>query len=824
MKQCSEIGNTKNGTPFSDYSERLKQKSMFPTKIRIRAGEAIDGIQVFYQEENRQEIAMPVHGNPKGGSAHDIILESDDFITAVETITAPYWNGNFIISLTLFTAKGKQYHFGMDAQAANRRGKAERLECEAGSAVLCFYGSTGKAHDAHIEENQRPAFLQSLGFYSEEKQPAKISPDECIQHLDSVFPGIKAAVKSYESSRDINELYDDLYAAITDKSHPVVLSKDDQENAVFSADMELYDRLINAKGDEIGKELNRLLGKINQALVQGTDKASIQRDIAELGVWAAGYGSEYLYKNLPLLEPAQLRPVPYEELPVESLPPEVLAVITIGLIVIGTIITIQQKNAKCQFIVINELDENITVAEDYCQKGRVTLKPSRIPGIIKNSANNLLVNFGMFFTEKNNGSLYGTEYGVKFKTDSGIQFAFAVECPSISDNNCACGFDVSAKKIAEQSDKRCLGDMSAVKGDYEAIIRRKARWGSTAYFIALIRKSPEHTTQVPRENWMDQLSDDLYLGQINLPGSHDAAAIRTGIGHSAWACHDRTVTNQLKNGIRVMDVRIAVAKDKQTGAYTFTTCHGAIGSSFDLNLFQSLQSFLDEVELFLKAHRREAVILMIKIDDWETEKREQAYAELAKLFSSSLYIKSADMPKLKDARGKVFLINRINDNLNLGAPLTIENCQVGESKAAANRNFPIYVEDLYKASPSKKYQVVKETIHWQPSNPGSYVKGIKLNYASAIHGPTFGVYILKHLMAYLGTFLANDSGNAKRNRPVWIGWLMMDYEEDTLQTDRYGKLDMTALIIDSNMRNKNGSAYPSFPDKYQAGEVLKPLS
>lgn len=95
---------------------------------------------------------------------------------------------------------------------------------------------------------------------------------------------------------------------------------------------------------------------------------------------------------------------------------------------------------------------------------------------------------------------------------------------------------------------------------------------------------------------------------------------------------------------------------------------------------------------------------------------------------------------------------------------------------------------------------------------------------STVHEPGFGVYILKHLVRYLGEFLANDIGDLNRNRPTWIGWFMMDYEEDTLKTDRYGYLDMTSLIIDSNMRNEKGHAYPSFPDKYAADEVLKPLS
>lgn len=504
---------------------------------------------------------------------------------------------------------------------------------------------------------------------------------------------------------------------------------------------------------------------------------------------------------------------------------EVPIVMTIAAAIVITIVVIKNKSAGCKLIVVNELNEDIILEEDYCQRGKVCMKPGIIPGIIKNNSNNLSVNVGLFQTEKEKCSLYGSEYGVKFKTASGLNFAYAVECPSLVDNNCACGFDVSAKKIAEISDDRTLGDMSVVKGNYELIIRRKARRGTPAYFIARIRKLPECVAQASRETWMDKLSDELYLGQINMPGSHDAAAIRTGIGHSAWSCHDRTVTEQLKNGIRVMDVRIAVIEDEKNGSFLFNTCHGAIGLSMNLNMFQSLRSFLDEVENFLKSHKREAVVLLLKIDDWKTSRKNQAYEELQKMFSSSIYIKSADMPTLKEARGRIFLINRINEDLNLGTPLSIEKYQIGESKKIPQkRNFSVYVEALYSTSPSNKFKVVKETIRWKPTDMNSYQTGVKLNYASAVHGLGFGVYILKHLVRYLGEFLANDIGDPNRNRPTWIGWFMMDYEEDTLKTDRYGYLDMTSLIIDSNMRNEKGHAYPSFPDKYAADEVLKPLS
>lgn len=834
MEQHTEIGTASNASVFSDLDECIKRNFGFPTKIRVRSGEAIDGIQVFYKDGNNQELEFPMHGNPKGGTAEEFTLQKNEYITAIEGVSASYWNDNFIISLTFYISNGNVIHFGMDENTAKKRGKLERIECAGGSAVLCFYGSTKKVIDATIPENQRPELLKSIGIYSQKissEESTMAGLEEKIDKLKTLFPGLEDAIETYESSNDISKLFDDVYDTVAGDSGRKTLSAEEKKNPVVSITMAVYDKLINATDDDIGKEVDKLfnsLGNTISILSTKGDKTIIQNEIAKSGVLAAGKSCEYLGNALVMLNP-----VPMEGEGLATAIKGVLAKLGIkGSIVVLTIVTaiaitvavVKDKNSGCKLIVINELDEDIIVEEDYCQRGMVSIRPKIIPRIISNNYNNLSVNVGIFLTKKENGSIYGSEYGVKFRTNSGLKFAYGVECPSIVDNNCACGFDMSAKQIARMSDDRGMGDMNVVKGNYEVIIRRKARWGSTAYFIARIRKLPERVAQTSRENWMNKLSDELYLGQINMPGSHDAAAIRTGIGHSAWSCHDRTITEQLKNGIRVMDVRIAVIENGKNGSFVFNTCHGAIGSSLSLNMFQSLRSLLDEVEGFLKSHPREAVVLLLKIDDWKTSRRDQACEELQRMFQSSVYIKSADMPKLREARGRVFLINRINESLKLGAPLSIEKCQVGESgKIAHKRNFMVYVEDLYSTSPSNKFKVVKETIHWKPTDANLYKTGVKLNYASAVHGPAFGVYILKEIIQYLGEFLANDIGNPNRNRPVWLGWFMMDYEEDSLKTDRYGYIDMTSLIIDSNMRNRQSIAYPSFPDKYTADEVLKPL-
>ena len=60
-------------------------------------------------------------------------------------------------------------------------------------------------------------------------------------------------------------------------------------------------------------------------------------------------------------------------------------------------------------------------------------------------------------------------------------------------------------------------------------------------------------------NWMSYLKDDLLISDINIPGSHDCAAINKH-SHSKWDRQDVSITEQLIRGIRLLDVRIAIMK------------------------------------------------------------------------------------------------------------------------------------------------------------------------------------------------------------------------------------------------------------------------
>ncbi|WP_159659593.1 hypothetical protein [Alcanivorax xiamenensis] len=121
-----------------------------------------------------------------------------------------------------------------------------------------------------------------------------------------------------------------------------------------------------------------------------------------------------------------------------------------------------------------------------------------------------------------------------------------------------------------------------------------------------------------RGDWLSHISDDTLISEINLPGTHDTAAISTRF--NPYACHRFSVTDQLRGGIRLMDVRLKVKKSEE-GRYEFTTCHGNLGSGIGLNEFQSFPSLLQEFRSFLEAHGTETVLNKGLPDSGATEEK-----------------------------------------------------------------------------------------------------------------------------------------------------------------------------------------------------------
>ncbi len=309
-------------------------------------------------------------------------------------------------------------------------------------------------------------------------------------------------------------------------------------------------------------------------------------------------------------------------------------------------------------------------------------------------------------------------------------------------------------------------------------------------------------------DWLSHLPDSISIGDINIPGAHDAAAINSR-RMTHYACQSISIPGQLDSGIRMLDIRIKVKKHRAN--YSFVTCHGNVfGGAMRFNEYQSLPSLLNECKDFLAKHKSEFIVMTLKIDDWNKKDKTLVYAALDSLLFSKtnnypIYnTANANLPTLGNMRGKIYLFSRIDTTNAFGVPLTIPDKKCGVLNPVSKlRNYSIYVQDRYKelGTPAEKlkFELVQETI--EKKKKGDRI--VVLNFASAIKGfMNLGkVYLQDSLLTYFGSKTAI-------RRPSNFGWTMLNYSFWKYKTDKYGRLDIVKLIISSNFQ------YADYPEKF----------
>jgi hypothetical protein len=301
------------------------------------------------------------------------------------------------------------------------------------------------------------------------------------------------------------------------------------------------------------------------------------------------------------------------------------------------------------------------------------------------------------------------------------------------------------------------------------------------------------------ENWMMRIGDITPISGISIPGTHDSAAVGTYYT-SLYTCQNRLIIDQLKGGIRMLDIRIKVkGKTKES----LVTCHG----DQPFNEYDSLKSVFDDCKKFLSDHPSESIIMSLKVDDWADYKTDQKngiklISLLLNDYASILY-KNSNLPSMSEARGKLILLNRIDDTLDFGTPIDIPYNIEGEYlKVQRNRNFPVYVQDkctLNVALASrKKFDLVLAALKKRYSE--FKTNEVYINFCSS-SAFLMGVYVMSSLLSHLGekSYFAN--------REWVLGWLLFDYPFEKYQTDRYGYINIVDMIIDVNFREKYGEAF-----------------
>jgi 1-phosphatidylinositol phosphodiesterase len=316
------------------------------------------------------------------------------------------------------------------------------------------------------------------------------------------------------------------------------------------------------------------------------------------------------------------------------------------------------------------------------------------------------------------------------------------------------------------------------------------------------------TLNINTSNWMSTLDDKTPLSDINIPGTHDAAAIGSRSSIPAIVIDNQkiSITNQLKSGIRLLDIRLKVKKvgTKNLPTYKFTTCHGnteTVDQDKIINEFQSFESVLEECHHFLETYPSETVIMLLKFDYGGGLRPNHTTAikdALLDLFNEDTIIREKQIPSLKESRGKIVLMNRIENSLKFGTYIKWASETDGQAIPKSRyRGFAAYVQDNYLllsfSVKQDKLTLVRNA--FEKKSDGMVV----LNFASC--ASLLGSNINSLLISHFG-----ETSSADRRKK--LGWTLFDLAFDTSKTNTYGNLNIVELIIDSNFN------YRQYPNKF----------
>ena len=198
-------------------------------------------------------------------------------------------------------------------------------------------------------------------------------------------------------------------------------------------------------------------------------------------------------------------------------------------------------------------------------------------------------------------------------------------------------------------------------------------------------------------NWMQYLSDDLYLSELTIPGTHDSCTENIALGF-VMRCQDTSISEQLENGYRYLDLRVAVDEGEDGDSiklvHNFANCHT------EGNLFSGylhLQDVTADLYKFLQTHPKETVIVNIKIED-----DDHSVSDIQKLLEDEIipnkdyWYYDEDIPTLGEARGRIVLATRFKDEAGTGHTGLNMIWEDQDNRTVADIPYELYVNDSYR--------------------------------------------------------------------------------------------------------------------------------
>lgn len=327
-------------------------------------------------------------------------------------------------------------------------------------------------------------------------------------------------------------------------------------------------------------------------------------------------------------------------------------------------------------------------------------------------------------------------------------------------------------------------------------------------------KLPSVYTPISGSNWITPLDDDIYVSQLSIPGTHDAATMNCAL--NSGKCQDLSITQQLEMGIRFFDLRPVGSSSwggLADGGDDLNIYHGSVNCNI------TLQAIFDEFNTFLDNNPGEFIITLMR---WEEESLQingetRFNEDMNKFVATERYTKHAlPLDKVKydvtigEMRGKILNIMRPNQGTNpdgyfaTTAPIGMTfisgfpgSHATGTQQAYCKPKYVNYGSDQWGSRTD--WIVYCQNYYEVPNNSTEIenkIEAIKtyLKHAQAQAEADGNVWVMNHCSGYLGTVAVGDVYKALANRvnPEIYNYIL---QQSTDAAGNYKPVGSTGIML-----------------------------
>ena len=300
----------------------------------------------------------------------------------------------------------------------------------------------------------------------------------------------------------------------------------------------------------------------------------------------------------------------------------------------------------------------------------------------------------------------------------------------------------------------------------------------TLLYIVPAFETVNKEKQEASTNWMSKLSDDTYLSEVILPGTHDSASKNVKLAYFS-KCQALTIKEQLEAGYRYLDIRVALDGDNLKLVHGFVNCTKS-GFPFASTLY--LDEVLEQCYSFLDENPSESIMFVVK-----KENKKDSSTNLQKSLHSlidqkeSYWLLKDTIPTVGESRGKLILARRYDDANNLKSIGGIDIDWVDQGKnfgegkdieLNTKEKLNVWVQDRYKYDTEDKWAAFIDGLGKNKISDDT----VSINFLSTNGTPKFG-HPYKYAKKLNKMFLEEDT--------TLNGWIIVDFASSTIAKKIY---------------------------------------